>query len=101
MIGSDTMAVMRNAEKPVLAHTFLNYLLDKKHALENYGWLGYQPPQNSIEPDKVIAEGYVPAHLASAVIKPEEFDTGQQLLQLSLAGEKLWDDAWSTFTAGG
>jgi len=23
-----------------------------------------------------------------------------QLLQLSLAGERLWDDAWSTFSAG-
>ena len=101
IIGSDTIAVMSNAEKPVLAHAFLNFLLDEKHALENYGWLGYQPPQNSIDPDKVVAEGYVPAHLASAVIKPQDFDTGQQLLQLSLAGEKLWDDAWSTFTAGG
>jgi spermidine/putrescine transport system substrate-binding protein len=101
MIGSDTIAVMRNAEKPVLAHAFLNYLLDKKHALENYGWLGYQPPQNSIDPKKVVAQGYVPAHLASAVITPADFDTGQQLLQLSLAGEKLWDDAWSKFTAGG
>jgi spermidine/putrescine transport system substrate-binding protein len=101
VIGSDTIAVMSNAEKPVLAHAFLNFLLDKAHALENYGWLGYQPPQNSIDPDKVVAEGYVPAHLAAAVIKPADFDTGQQLLQLSLAGEKLWDDAWSTFTAGG
>ncbi len=101
IIGSDTIAVMRNAEKPVLAHAFLNFLLDKDHALENYGWLGYQPPQNSIDPDKLVAEEYVPAHLASAVIKPEDFETGQQLLQLSLAGEKLWDNAWSTFTAGG
>jgi spermidine/putrescine transport system substrate-binding protein len=101
VIGSDTMAVMRNAEKPVLAHTFLNFLLDEKHAIENYGWLGYQPPQNSIDPEQVVADGYVPAHLAAAVIRPKDFETGQQLLQLSLAGEKLWDDAWSTFTAGG
>jgi spermidine/putrescine transport system substrate-binding protein len=101
VIGSDTMAVMRNAERPVLAHTFLNFLLDEKLALENFGWLGYQPPQNSIEPDKVVADGYVPAHLAAAVIKPQDFDTGQQLLQLSLAGEKLWDTAWSTFPSGG
>ena len=50
MIGSDTIAVMRGAEQPVLAHTFLNYLLDETHALENYGWLGYQPPQNVARP---------------------------------------------------
>ena len=51
VIGSDTIAVMRDAEKPVLAHTFINFLLDEAHALENYGWLGYQPPQNSIDPE--------------------------------------------------
>jgi spermidine/putrescine transport system substrate-binding protein len=101
VIGSDTIAVMRDAEKPVLAHMFLNFLLDTAVAVENYGWLGYQPPQNSIDPETVVADGYVPAHLSSAVIKPEDFDTGHQLLQLSLAGEKLWDNAWSTFTAGG
>ena len=51
VIGSDTIAVMRGAEKPVLAHTFINYLLDEAHSLDNYGWLGYQPPQNAIDPD--------------------------------------------------
>ena len=60
MIGSDAIAVMRGAERPVLAHTFLNYLLDKTHAIENYGWLGYQPPQNDFDPDSVVADGYVP-----------------------------------------
>jgi spermidine/putrescine transport system substrate-binding protein len=103
VIGSDTIAVMRDAEKPVLAHMFLNFLLDTALALENYGWLGYQPPQNSIDPETVVADGYVPAHLSSAVIKPEDFDTGHQLLQLSLAGEKIWDNdvqrRWLTTSA--
>jgi spermidine/putrescine transport system substrate-binding protein len=101
IVGSDTMAVLRSATKPVLAHAFLNYLLDATHAVENYSWLGYQPPQTSLDPDRVVADGYVPAHLATAVVRPEDFETGQQLLQLSLAGEREWDDAWSTFTAGG
>jgi spermidine/putrescine transport system substrate-binding protein len=100
VIGSDTMAVMYGAERPVLAHAFIDYLLDETNALANYGWLGYQPPQKSIDPDTLVAEEYVPPHLASAVIRPEDFDKGYQLLQLSLAGEKLWDDAWSKFTAG-
>ena len=52
-------------------------------------------------PTSVVAEEYVPAHLANAVVRPEDFDEGQQLLQLSLAGERIWDDAWSKFTAGG
>jgi spermidine/putrescine transport system substrate-binding protein len=100
IIGSDTIAILRGAAKPVLAHTFMNYLLDSANALENYGWLGYQPPQNSIDPETLVADEYVPAHLEASVIRPEDFERGQQLLQLSLAGEKLWDDAWSQFTAG-
>ena len=100
VIGSDAVAVLRGAAKPVLAHTFANYLLDATHALDNYAWLGYQPPQSSLDPDSVVADEYVPSHLANAVVRPEDFDTGQQLLQLSLAGEKLWDDAWSAFSAG-
>jgi spermidine/putrescine transport system substrate-binding protein len=100
VVGSDAIAVLRGTPKPVLAHTFANYLLDTTHALENYAWLGYQPPQLSLDPDSVVTDDFVPAHLASAVVRPEDFDTGRQLLQLSLAGEKLWDDAWSTFSAG-
>ena len=100
IIGSDTIAVLRSAEKPVLAHAFLNFMLDPTRAIENYGWLGYQPPQTSLDPNKVVADGYVPAHLESAVVRPEDFEAGQQLLQLTLAGERTWDDAWSKFTAG-
>ncbi len=101
VIGSDAIAVLRSATKPVLAHAFLNFFLDPTRALENYAWLGYQPPQVSLEPQTVVADGYVPAHLESAVVRQEDFAEGQQLLQLSLAGERTWDDAWSRFTAGG
>ena len=100
MIGSDTIAVMRDAERPVLAHTFINYLLDATHSIENYSWLGYQPPQNAFDPDLAVADEYVPTHLASAIVRPQDFERGHQLLQLSLAGEKIWDDAWSKFIAG-
>lgn len=100
VVGSDTMAVMAGADRPVLAHAFIDHLLDSTVAFENYGWLGYQPPQSSLDPETVVADEYVPEHLATAVVRPEDFDDGHQLLQLSLQGEKLWDDAWSRFTAG-
>ncbi len=101
VIGSDAIAVLAGAAKPVAAHAFLNFLLDADRALENYGWLGYQPPQNGLDPASVVEDEYVPAHLESAVVRPADFDEGQQLLQLTLAGERTWDDAWSKFTAGG
>jgi spermidine/putrescine transport system substrate-binding protein len=100
VIGSDTMAVTTKAKHPVLAHAFLDFMLQTEHALDNYSWLGYQPPQNSLDPDKLVADEYVPAHLTDAIVRPEDFDKGVQLLQLSRTGETLWDDAWSKFTAG-
>jgi spermidine/putrescine transport system substrate-binding protein len=100
MIGSDQMTVLAGAASPVLAHLFIDYLLDAGNSLTNFEWLGYQPPQTSIDPASVVGDGLVPAHLDTTVIRPEDFETGYQLLQLSLAGERLWDNAWSTFTAG-
>jgi spermidine/putrescine transport system substrate-binding protein len=100
IIGSDSIAVVAGAKNPVLAHAFLNFMLDKKNALENYTWLGYQPPQTSIDPESVVADGIVPAHLTTAVIRPEDFDTGYQLLQLTPDGEDLWDAAYAKFKSG-
>jgi spermidine/putrescine transport system substrate-binding protein len=100
MIGSDQMTIMAGAEHPVLAHHFLDYLLDADNAARNFSWLGYQPPQVSLDPDRVVADGYVPEHLASTVIRPQDFDRGHQLLQLSLQGDQLWNTAWSRFSAG-
>jgi spermidine/putrescine transport system substrate-binding protein len=100
MIGSDQMSVLAGASNPVLAHLFIDYLLDADHALTNFSWLGYQPPQKTIDPESVVSDGLVPPHLDTTVIRPEDFETGHQLLQLTLAGERLWDDAWSRFTAG-
>jgi spermidine/putrescine transport system substrate-binding protein len=100
VVGSDTIAVVNGAKHPVLAHEFLEFMLQTKNAVNNYSWLGYQPPQNSLDPNKVIADGYVPQHLADAIVRPEDFDKGYQLLQLTREGEQLWDSAWSKFTAG-
>jgi spermidine/putrescine transport system substrate-binding protein len=100
MIGSDQITIMAGARHPVLAHHFLDFLLDADRAATNFSWLGYQPPQRSLDPDRVVADGYVPEHLASTVIRPQDFDRGYQLLQLSLQGDQLWNTAWSRFSAG-
>ena len=100
MIGSDQMVVMATAERPVLAHHFIDFMLDADRAAANFSWLGYQPPQRSLDPDRVVADGYVPAHLATTVIRPQDFATGHQLLQLSLQGDQLWNTAWSRFSSG-
>ncbi|MCJ7832377.1 MAG: spermidine/putrescine ABC transporter substrate-binding protein, partial [Actinobacteria bacterium] len=45
LAGSDTMVVLSTSQSPVLAHLFLNHMLDEEEAFKNMGWVGYQHPQ--------------------------------------------------------
>jgi spermidine/putrescine transport system substrate-binding protein len=101
VIGSDMIAVLRSAKNPVLAHHFVNYLLDEKHGYDNFvNYVGYQPPFVSINPDRLIADGVIPKNLTSAVVRESDFLKGSQPLELSPTGQKLWQNAWAEFKAG-
>ena len=41
-----------------------------------------------------------PEDPAEAVVRPDQFAANQELLQLSVTGQRYWDDAWSKFKAG-
>ena len=61
LVGSDTMAVPRTAKNLVLAHHFLNFMLDNDNAYANfYNFVGYQPPLNSLNPDLLVSDEVVP-----------------------------------------
>ncbi len=101
-IANDTLAVVRGAEHPVLAHLFLNYMLDEGNALKNFGWVGYQPPQNGLDPDSLVAAGLVPEWLSSAIVRPEDFEHPRGVIprQIRSEQEALWLEAWSKVQAG-
>jgi spermidine/putrescine transport system substrate-binding protein len=100
-VGSDNIVIPKSAKNPVLAHHFLNFLLDSTNAFDNfYNFTGYQPPTNDINPERLVSEGVVPETLATTVVKPEDFDKGYVYLELSPAGDALWHDAYQEFAAG-
>jgi spermidine/putrescine transport system substrate-binding protein len=100
-IGNDMIAVLKNAKNPVLAHHFLNYLIDSKHGYDNFvNFNGYQPPFVSIDPDSLVADGVVPKNLRSAVVREQDFQKGYFQLELTPNGQKLWQNAWAEFKAG-
>jgi spermidine/putrescine-binding protein len=85
----------------VLAHQFLNFMLDEQNAYANFvNFVGYTPPQNAIDAEALIRRGLIPRTLTQAVVRPDQFASNQELLQLSIEGERLWDNAWSKFKAG-
>ena len=100
-IGSDMMAVLKSAKNPVLAHHFINYLLDEKNGYANFAeFSGYQPPFISLDPDRLVADGVVPPNLKTAVVREQDFIKGNQPLELSPDGQTLWQNAWAEFKAG-
>jgi spermidine/putrescine-binding protein len=85
----------------VLAHQFLNFFLDEKNAYDNFiNFTGYTPPQKTIDAQRLIKQGVIPKTLEQAVVRPDQFSANQELLQLSVIGQRVWDDAWSKFKAG-
>ena len=101
VIGNDLIGVLAGGKNPVLAHHFLNFMLDETNAYENMvNFNGYQPPLNSLDPDTLIADGFVPEGLAAAVVRQEDFEKAQLLLELSPAVASLWQNAWAGFKAG-
>ena len=101
VVQNDFFCIGRTAKSPVLAHRFLNFLLDEGNAYANMlNFVGYTPPQNAIDAELLIKRGLIPKTLTSAVVRPDQFAANQELLQLSVEGERHWDDAWSKFKAG-
>jgi spermidine/putrescine transport system substrate-binding protein len=99
-VNNDTMAILSAGSNPVLAHLFLNYMLEYSNAMENFAWLGYQPPQRQITPASLVKDGLVPSNLASCTVLPSYFDVGYRELELSPSADLAWNDAWQQFTAG-
>lgn len=102
-ISSDTMAIPFGAQRPVLAHKFLNFMLEETNALLNFEWLGYQPPQKGIDADLLIADGWVPDFLAAGIVREEDFelDTAFVQGQLDIPTETLWATEWNRVKSGG
>ncbi len=101
-VNNDTMVIPTSSQHPVAAHTFINFMLDKKYAFENFAdWVGYQPPQNSINPSGLIADGVVPKTIPEAVVRQDDFKKGHLLLELNRETDQLWFDAWDQVTSGG
>lgn len=102
VVQNDCWAVLANSSKPVLAHLWLNHLLDSKVATDNFlGYTGYQPPQVSIDAEKLVAEGIIPAGVKAAILA--DADLGPDSLQegaLTSKGQALWQNAFSKFTSG-
>jgi len=100
LVENDLMVMPRSGKNPVLAHLFINHMLDPDTARSNFEAIGFQPPQVSIDPDSLVRDGLIPGSLKSAVVRPEYFDVGYRILELEPANDEAWHRVWNTFKIG-
>jgi spermidine/putrescine transport system substrate-binding protein len=101
LVDNDMLVTLKGGKNPVLAHLFLNHMLDPAVAKENFSAIGYQPPQNTLTADALMAEQFIPENLRPAIVRPEYFDTGYRTLELDPANDAAWHNVWNGFKAGG
>ncbi len=101
VIGNDNICIPKSSPSPVLAHTFLNDLLDNEISEKNFNWNGYQPPLTKLDAQYLIDQGYIKDNLTSAVVVPEDFESGIKFYEQPPAVENLYLAAFQEFQSGG
>lgn len=100
-VTNDTIAVLAGARNPVLAHLFLDFMLDEKNALANMvNFNGYQPPQNGLDPATLVSKLSLPASLKGAVVTREAFEGGYAALAITPEVDATYQRAWQQLKAG-
>lgn len=100
-VDNDTVTILKGAKNPVLAHLFIDFILDTENATTNYTtYTGYQQPMKGITPESLVGSQVVPEHLATTVVTEEDFAKGYRLLELAPDVEALWETAYQEILAG-
>jgi spermidine/putrescine transport system substrate-binding protein len=114
-IDNDLIAIPKNAEHPRLAHEFINFWLTFRHAMDNFSWNGYQPPQTQADVNALTkTEGlyskqssswaapamYVAPWMPDAAVRESDFAIGYREGPLPADVDDHWHSIWSEFTAG-
>jgi spermidine/putrescine transport system substrate-binding protein len=100
-VENDTITMMKTAKNPVLAHLFIDFILDTQNATTNYTtYTGYQQPMKGITAESLVGSKVVPEHLASTVVAEEDFAKGYRILELAPDVEGLWESAYQEILAG-
>jgi spermidine/putrescine transport system substrate-binding protein len=99
-VANDFFVVPTRSERPVLAHLFIDFLLDPANAQLNFEFVGYQPALAAPSPDELIAAELVPAHLVTALVSDAQVESGYRLDALAPDVQQMWEDAWQTVKAG-
>jgi spermidine/putrescine transport system substrate-binding protein len=100
-VGCDLTAVCAHGKNPVLAHAFVNHLLDAGVAFDNFVWNGYQPPLEDITFERAVHgfPGVAEMGHHCVILTPEQFSAAQMFHALDPRSDAAWLDAWERVIA--
>ena len=98
--ANDFFCIPKASATPVAAHQFINYLLDVEVAIKNQTYVGYQPALTEVTVEAMLSSGGIVESVADAVVTQERYEAGARLVSLEPEVDALWNDVWTTFTAG-
>ena len=101
----------------MLAHLFLNFMMDEFNAIKNWTWTGYQVPFNAVDPATIFEKSYpglegwfvwdYEAPAGQALGQPQaddrdeqDFDIGKRATGLPVDVDSIWQNAYAEFKAG-
>ena len=90
-VANDFFVIPARSERPVLAHSLVDFLLDAADAQQNFEFVGYQPAVQKPTPDDLIAAELVPQTLVSTLVTDQDVSGGFRLDVLSSDVEKLFN----------
>jgi spermidine/putrescine transport system substrate-binding protein len=99
-VDNDLMVVLSGGKNPVLAHLFIDHMLQPDVAVGNFRAIGYQPPQRSLDTAAFVKQGFVTPSASDAIVQEKWFDVGYRLLELSVTNDAAWHRVWQDFKAG-
>jgi spermidine/putrescine transport system substrate-binding protein len=88
-IACDVFAITKGAPQPKLAHAFVNFFLDAKHAAENMSWSGFQCP--NVEALKQVDPEFLKN---PAIAIPDEVKAKCEVIQDVGDALRHWTAAW-------
>ena len=95
-VANDTITIPRGARSPVLAHLFMNFMLDLPNAVINAGGIGFMQPINQMTPQRLVRDGALPSSLIGTAVLGIDYYRGLMELQLPSAADALWQQAWQS-----
>jgi spermidine/putrescine transport system substrate-binding protein len=98
-VANDTMTIPRNARNPVLAHLFLNFMLNRPNAIGNVRETGFMQPLTWMTPERMIRLGAIPPALITTTVLEDYFYRGLKEWQLQIGADALWHQEWQSVTS--